>query len=79
MTGNGCEHLVRDGICGANITVCCVYQNCHKYMMNDPHWKDIHSLHETFCDYPHETSDKDYAKAIRDLANFVKEKLNGQI
>lgn len=79
MAENHCEHLVRDGICGANLTVCCVYQNCSKYPLNDTHWDDIHSLNETFCDYPHETDDKDYANAIRDLANFIMEKANGQI
>lgn len=66
-----CEYMTRDGICNGNLEVCCIYQNSYKYSDNDDHWKEIHSIHETFCDYPKITIVPEYAKAITDLSKFI--------
>lgn len=71
MSKNNCDYLVRDGICGAHLEVCCVYQNGHKYPHNDQHWSEIHSLKECWCDYPNIAVPPDVEKAIRDIAEFV--------
>lgn len=63
-----CEHLIRDDICNANLEVVCAFQNPHKYLMGDEHWNNIHSLRETFCDYPNEC---EYADKIVELATMI--------
>ena len=63
MGENKCEHLVRDGVCGASLDVCCVYQTTFSKSNIQ-----LHSLRETFCNYPNVHFDNDYVKAIKDIA-----------
>ena len=65
-----CEHMVREGICGANLDVCCVYQNSSKYFLDPDHFHDLHSIRETWCDYPNVSSNEMYVKAIEGLARI---------
>lgn len=70
MIKHKCEYLRDNGICCGNLDVCCVYQNHEKYSPLDDEYKNIHSIKETFCDYPNETPNKTYADAIKAIANL---------
>lgn len=63
-----CEYLIRDEICNGNIDVCCIYQNLYKY----PTHEKLHSIRETFCDYPNVNKNNDYVKVIEELSIFLK-------
>ena len=71
MNKTDCTHLVREGICGANLDACCIYQNAHKYPCFDPHWDEIHSLKECWCDYPNVAASPELETAIRTIAKYV--------
>lgn len=64
--GENCEYRVREGVCGANLDVCCVYQSTFSR-------KDVqlHSLRETFCNYPNVHFDTNYVRAIHDLSELT--------
>lgn len=74
MIKNACGYLVREGICGVNIDVCCIYQNSNKYHPWDKEYENLYSPKETFCDYPNVCQpNSEYANAIMDIARHIAE------
>ena len=60
-----CKYLARDGVCGGNLDVCCIYQTGHN------NGQELRSLRETWCNYPTEMADLPYKRAIVELAGLV--------
>ena len=60
-----CEYLVRDGVCGGNLDVCCIYQAGHN------NGQELRSVRETWCNYPIVKADLPYKRAIVELAGLV--------
>lgn len=77
MEDNKCGYLVREGVCGAALTVCCKYQNGSKFFRDDDNLPKIKSIRETYCDYPN-IPDHAFAKVIEDLSRYMKGGTDGE-
>ena len=69
-----CKYLVRDGICGGNLDVCCVYQNPRKHSILDREaWSELHGIRETWCNYPVVATDDMLTTAIHEIASRMQD------